>query len=288
MNNIFIINPHSGSIKNKSYLFSLIEKIFSSSYEIKVTEYAGHASQIAKEAVKEKCQNIIAIGGDGTMNEVASQLVGSASNFGLVPMGSGNGFARSLGLPLKPENALKTIFNRKIKTIDTGTINGLPFFAVAGIGFDAQVASQFQKRKVRGALPYFFIGFSEYMKYSYPAYTVKSPDVNQEVAPLVITIANATEFGNGAKIAPQADIQDGYLDVCMFDKMSVIKGLISLPKMFNGRISEISSYSNYKTKSVEIISDTEEFVFHTDGEPHLAEKKVSVEIIPHSLNVITV
>jgi len=162
----------------------------------------------------------------------------------------------------------------------------LPFFAVAGIGFDAQVADQFQKRKIRGALPYFYIGFKEYMKYSYPGYFVKSQEKEIKTNPLVITIANGTEFGNGAKIAPQADMQDGLLDVCIFDKMSVAKGLVSLPKMFNGKINQIDAYSSFKSQKIEIETDLKEFMFHTDGEPHIAGNKVVVEIIPHSLNVI--
>ena len=284
---IFIINPHSGTKTNKLYLPKLITQKTTSDFEIKFTEYAGHASIIAAKAVKDGVENIIAVGGDGTMNEVAAKVVGSDTNFGLIPMGSGNGFARSLGLPLNPEKALDVISKVKVKKIDSGKINGLPFFAVAGVGFDAEVSKQFQKRKIRGALPYFFIGLKEFIKYTYPGYFVKSAEKNLYINPLVITIANATQFGNGAKIAPHADIQDGYLDVCIFNKMSVLKAISDLPKMFNGKIAQATAYSSFKTKTVEIGCDLKEFVFHTDGEPHIAEKKVSIEIVPFSLNVIT-
>ena len=288
MNFTFIINPHSGTRKNKLHLAKLIEQKASSDFEIKYTEYAGHASELAAKAVEDGCENIVAAGGDGTMNEVAGKIVGSNLNFGLIPMGSGNGFARSLGLPLNPEKALDVIFRTKIKRIDTGKINGLSFFALAGIGFDAQVASQFQKSVIRGALPYFFISFKEFLKYSYPRYFINSPEKKFKINPLVITIANAAQFGNGAQIAPQADIQDGWLDVCILDKMSVFEAMKILPKMFTGKINQADPYSSYRSQTIEIESDLKDFIFHTDGEPHLAEKKVSIKIIPRSLNVITV
>ncbi len=285
MNFTFVINPRSGTSKNKSHLTKLIEQK-SSDFKILYSKYAGHAPKLAAEAVKQGCKNIIAVGGDGTMNEVASKLVGSDTNFGLIPMGSGNGFARSLDLPLNPNDALNIVFKSKVKKIDTGKINGVCFFAVAGIGFDAQVASQFQKSKKRGALPYFYIGLKEFLKYSYPGYFINSLEKRMKITPLVVTIANATQFGNGAIIAPQADMQDGLLDVCIFDRMSFFVTLKNLAKMFSGNVNQASAYSSFKSQAIEIECDSKEILFHTDGEPHIAEKKLSVEIIPSSLNVI--
>jgi YegS/Rv2252/BmrU family lipid kinase len=286
MNFTFIINPYSGLRRNKSNLPSLIEEKVKNDFEIVYTEYAGHASAIAKTALSNGSKNIIAIGGDGTMNEVATALVGTDSNFGLIPMGSGNGFARSLRLPLNSEKALDVIVKANLKKIDVGKINEHHFFCVAGIGFDAEVAQQFQKRKIRGAIPYFFIGLKELSAYTYPAYFLKNAEKELKVNPLLITFANGTEFGNGAKIAPYADMQDGKLDVCIFSKMSIFRAILESRKMFNGRIKQIKSYSTFLAENVTVFADTGNFTFHTDGEPHTAEKSVDVKIIPHALNVI--
>ncbi len=286
MKYLFIINPRSGINKNKTHLSKLIKEKYSYNFKIEYTEYAGHASLIAETAKDNGIENIVAVGGDGTMNEVAGCLVNTDINFGLIPMGSGNGLARSLGLPLKVDNALDVVFKTKVKRIDTGKINSLPFFAVAGIGFDAQVASKFQNRKLRGPLPYFFIGLKEYLNYSYRAYSLKCQENDRKIEPLLITFANAPQFGIGAKIAPNADMEDGLLDVCTFEKMSIIKAFFTIRKMFNGKVDQVPTYFSFRSKKIDIEADGKEFIFHTDGEPHLAETGVSIEIIPHSLNVI--
>jgi len=287
MNYSFIINPNSGSNRKKNIINKILQKYPSKEISVKITEYPGHASEIAKQELHKNTQNIIAVGGDGTVNEIASQLVGSKVNFGIVPMGSGNGFARSMLIPLKPHHALETIFKNNTKQIDVGKVNDKFFCAVAGVGIDANIAYRFQQSKKRGPVPYFIAGFKEFFKYPYSEFYIKDGDKELQYRPLTITIANANQFGNGAKIAPLADLQDGLLDICIVQKMSLLKSINAASKMFKGNISQIASYSTFTSDRIEISSKNTEINYHVDGEPFKTNDKLIFEIVPKSLNVIT-
>lgn len=288
MNYSFIINPNSGNNKKKNIIKNALQKYPSEKISVKFTKYPGHAAEIAKQELQDGVPNIIAVGGDGTVNEVASQLINTNVNFGLIPMGSGNGFARSLNLPLKPKQALETIFKNKIIEIDVGKVNDRFFFAVSGVGIDAYIASRFQGRKIRGAIPYFIVGTKAYFNYSYPGFTIINKDEKVTANPFLITIANTSQFGNGAKIAPQAELQDGLLDICIVQKMSVIKTINAAIKMFRGRINDLSTYSTFTTDKIEIASQNGEIDYHVDGEPLKTNKNLVFQIVPKSLKVITV
>ena len=251
----FIINPNSGNNRKKNIIDKILHKYTSENIFIKFTEYPGHAAEIARQDLQNNIPNIIAVGGDGTVNEIASQLAGSNANFGIIPMGSGNGFARSMEIPLKPEEAIHTIFGKKIKRIDAGKLNDRFFFAVAGVGFDANIANRFQVSKKRGAIPYFIAGFKEFFKYSYPEFFIKNNNRESSFKPLIITVANASQFGNGAKIAPQADLQDGLLDICIVNKMSLLESIKASLKMFKGKIHQVSAYSAFTSNRIEITSE---------------------------------
>jgi diacylglycerol kinase (ATP) len=284
----FIINPNSGNNRKKNIIYKLLNNYPSDKIAVTVTEYAGHAAELAQQELNKGTANIIAVGGDGTVNEIASQLVGSDAHFGIIPMGSGNGFARAVNIPLRPQDALDTVFRNKSKRIDVGKVNDKFFFAVAGLGLDANIAFQFQESKIRGAFPYFIAGFKEFFRYSYPEFKISNNNNGSAMNPLIITIANGNQFGNGAKIAPHADLQDGLLDICVLQKMSLITSFNAVIKMFQGKIDHIPGYVASTSKRVEITSEKKEINYHVDGEPFKTGDKLIFEILPKSLNVITI
>jgi diacylglycerol kinase family enzyme len=167
-----------------------------------------------------------------------------------------------------------------------GTLNDKYFFAVAGVGLDASIGLQFQSHHTRGALPYFYLGIKSFFEYDYPGFKITSKEKTLSVRPTLITIANATQFGNGALIAPHADLQDGKLDICILEKMRISQALSSLMRLFNGKIQQVKSYSTFKTDYLEIISETNDLIYHVDGEPHKTKDKIRAGILKKSLNVI--
>lgn len=282
---LFIINPNSGVQRDKSTLTSLINKYFFNEAEIVFTQYAGHAAELTDKN-KKHIPNIIAVGGDGTLNEVASQLIGTNVNLGLVPMGSGNGFARALGIPLNVEQALKNINAATVKRIDVGKVNKHYFFAIAGVGFDAVVAKAFERSKKRGLLPYVMHAIKSYFTYSYPTFEIMQNGRKEKVAPLSLTIANSSQFGNGATIAPTAVIDDGLLDLCIVNKMPITSTLSTTRHLFNGTLSKSAHYQTQQIKKLTLYAIEKHFLYHTDGEPHLAEDVLTFSVIPNALNII--
>jgi len=289
MKYVFIINPISGGKDSTSILQRRIGQAFSGndthSYEILLTQYAGHAREIAAQAVIDEIDVVVAAGGDGTMNEVCSALVHSETAFGLIPMGSGNGFARSLGIPLSIEAAIQRLLNPKIISIDVGKINDCYFFGVAGVGLDAQIAAQFQEFGKRGPLPYFYVGFREFFKYSYEEITIMFDDRELITHPLLITVANTHQYGNGAVIAPHADYRDGLLDLCIIEKFNLFEGMFKFPSLFNNKIDRLSSYSTYRTAELHISRSEDSGIFHTDGEPHKGGRDLHIQLLKLALKV---
>ena len=231
--------------------------------------------------------NVIAAGGDGTINEVASQLVNSQTNLGIIPLGSGNGFARAVGIPMESEKAINVLFQGHTRAFDAGKINDKYFFAVAGVGLDASIGRRFQEYHTRGPLPYFYLGIKSYFEYGYPGFKIVTNKTKMKVNPLLITIANAPQFGNNAFIAPQADMHDGLLDICILNKMNVIKSVAALVKLFNGKIQTVADYHSLKTDHAEIYTENNPLIYHIDGEPYITDDKIQIGIIKNAINVLT-
>lgn len=284
----FIINPFSGNKKDLSQIISLIKSRFDGlRYELKYSEYAGHASVLAREGVEQDINVIVAVGGDGTLNEVGSALIHSKATLGLIPRGSGNGFARSLGIPLNIHKAVDTLLNPNILTIDTAQINKDYFFGVAGAGFDGMVAHAFQTFGPRGPLPYFYLGTKSYFNYNYPEFRITQAGHSDKIRPLTVTIANTAQYGNGATIAPQADFQDGLLEVCIVERIPWYKMLQSLKLLFNGKIGQSPFYSTFQVKKIVIENGSRDGIYHIDGEPKTGGRILNIEIVPKSLRIIT-
>jgi YegS/Rv2252/BmrU family lipid kinase len=285
MNYIFIINPNSGSGNRAEEIIHHIKNHSTVNYKIEFTEYAGHASEIAEKAVSDRVDVVVAVGGDGTINEIAASLVNSNTILGIIPAGSGNGFARSLNIPLDKIDAVKLLNNPVVKTIDAGMINDKFFVGVCGIGFDALVGAKFQEFGKRGPLPYFYIGMKEYFKYHYEQFRIEIDGNSQIYEPLLITVANTSQYGNGAIIAPQADPADGYLDLCILDKMKFSETVKNLMSLFNGKINTRPFYSSKRIKSVVIHPIKKDGYYHADGEPFVNEEKLRISIIPDSIKI---
>jgi len=284
-----IVNPISGNARHLPGLMELIRRRMEHAsdirYEIHRTEAAGHGYSLALQAVKNGTDIVVSVGGDGTMNEIASALIGSETALALLPRGSGNGFARSLRISMKPEPAMDILLNPQIISVDVGRINQNYFFGVAGIGLDAEIGHSFQHFGKRGPLPYFYIGVKEYFKYSYEEFEMNMNGQTEKIRPLLITIANTPQYGNGAIIAPGADNQDGLLDVCILQKTSALKIVPKLDRLFTGQIDTLPFYSRFLTKEILIRRENDFGYFHTDGEPHMGSRELNVSILEKKMKV---
>jgi diacylglycerol kinase family enzyme len=225
----------------------------------------GHARELAIDAVRQGARLVIAWGGDGTVNEVASALVNTGTMLGIVPGGSGNGLARELHLPADPAAAIDLAMLVSGRRIDAGEIGGRWFFSVAGIGFDAHVALAFDRDLAgrRGFISYARITARELWRYRCGRYRI---DGVAPVSALLITFANSAQFGNGARIAPAARIDDGALDMVVFEERSRLRTLWGLPRLFTGGVARVSGVSIRQVTEAVVESDRP-MVYHVDGEP---------------------
>ncbi len=284
---LFIINPISGG-KNKDRFETIAQqyldyRLFSP--EFVFTQGPNHAEKLAREGLTKKFDYITAVGGDGTINEVAKALLGTETPLGIIPEGSGNGLARALHIPLEKKDALILLNRLAVKEIDAGFINGIPFFNMAGMGFDALISSRFAKKDFRGPLGYLQTIFYEILNYEPQNYAINIDGKAYERKAFMISIANSPQYGNEAYISPNASVDDGFLDVCIVKPFH----LFILPKMIYHLFSKTADKTKYVEiihgKNIKIKRSTEEEV-HVDGEPLMLDKDLEVTVFPRSLKVI--
>ena len=286
---IFIVNPISGH-HNKNHFPNLVESSIDKNkydYTIVFTEYANHATELTMKAIEDGYEYIAAVGGDGTINEVAKCMIGKEQTLVIIPFGSGNGLARHLGLPFKVEKLVKDVINngRRYK-IDTATMNGVPFISLAGIGFDAMIADYFAKDENRGFLTYAKLITEKYPNYRQKEYTLIMDDKTTiECKPFFVTFANSSQFGYNAEISPKASVQDGLLDVCIFKKPNILEVPIVATYFLAKQIDKSNFIDIYKAKKIQVFRKVDE-VANVDGEPVEMSKDIIVEIKPLSLNVL--
>jgi diacylglycerol kinase (ATP) len=245
----FIINPISGVNRHPKKISTWIEKIFRDSedqYQITHTTKPGDGTLLARKAVEEKCDIVAVVGGDGTVNEVGRGLLGSQTALAVIPSGSGNGFARNFRIPLNQYQAIKLLLSPQIVSIDAGKINDHHFFNVAGFGLDANISQHFEEFGLRGPLPYFLVGTRAFLAYQPDSVHLKLDDQELDFSPLLVSIANAPEYGNGAIIAPSARPDDGYLDITILDHMPLWKAFHNLYRLFNGTIDHIAGFHMFR------------------------------------------
>ena len=283
----FVINPSAGKHKNLKLLEKDIKKLFPES-EIIYTKYAGHAKELALEASQRNYAAVIAIGGDGTINEVTQGLVNSETALGIIPCGSGNGFARLIKMPLKDTvKCLEIIKRNRTREIDVGQANNEYFLNVAGLGFDALIAQKFAKSKRRGKLPYFKIGVTEFFNYKPLKYNLIFDDGKKtEISPLCAAFANGTQYGSNFFIAPKAVFDDGFLDMVIIKPTNIFKMILGLPNFIKGGLSPVKLTETQKIKSVKIVGKIP-FYYHMDGEPRTCTSgELEIKIIPLALKIV--
>lgn len=289
----FIINPISGTL-NKKRIPKLIDSYLDNSQWLATTiftEYKGHATQLAQHYAGLGFDAVVAVGGDGTVNEVATGLIGTNTALGIIPIGSGNGFARHLDIPLRIQRALELINHSEVISVDYGLMNDKPFFCTCGTGFDAYIAEKFAEAGRRGFATYIERIVKDFFRYEPQHYSLRftSPGVEgeqtMETDSFLITFANANQWGNAAYIAPKASIQDGLLDVAILSKFP-LRSVPSLAyRLFEKSLDE-SLYMTTLNVNKIVVTRQSEGPFHIDGDPSTQPAEVSIEIVPDGLNVL--
>lgn len=283
---LFIINPISGG-KKKDGVPDLIDQNIDKAvfdYTIVFSDGISHARIIALEAV-DKYDIIVAVGGDGTVNEIASAIVGSNTALAIIPYGSGNGLARFLGIPMNPNQAIQALVKGHAESIDSGTVNGQPFFNMAGMGFDAHISEVFSHGKKRGFISYIKSSIQEIATYNEQEYHIEIDGKVYERNAFMLSIANSSQYGNNAHISPNASVQDGLLDVCLIRKFPLWR----FPEMGIRMLTKTSESTSYveiiRGKQINVTRKTEGPI-HLDGEPQVMGTDIHINIVPGSLKVI--
>ena len=283
----FIINPISGTQKKEVWPDIIYHTIDSVRFDIRVffTERAGHTFELAKQQIKDNVSYIVAVGGDGTVNEVANAVRNTEAVMGIVPCGSGNGLARHLHIPLKLTNALKLINKASIINIDYGLVNDQPFFCTFGVGFDAHISHAFAMSEKRGLMTYLSIIVRDFFSYRSRKYKLKIDGDKFKTKAMMVTVANSAQYGNSGYISPHADITDGQLDVCLLRPFpKFMAGLLAF-RLLRKSIDKSRYYRMVKGEKIVIRRKHEDYV-HLDGEPYVMGKKLKINIVPKGLKVL--
>lgn len=283
---IFIINPNSGSGRGSIILDKINKYNFrNSTVESYLTEEVEDFHQAIQTAKDEKPDAVIAVGGDGTMNAVASSLVNTDIALGIIPIGSGNGLARDLKIPLNVYKALYKIDNPQFKLIDAGVVNSKYFFCASGIGFDAHISKLFTESETRGLGGYVMLSLKEFFANKPKNYDICINDKVYNRNAFLIVIANATQYGNNAFIAPAANLQDGILDITILKPFKFYHTPMLALRLFNKNIYNSSKIEAFKAKEITIKLGGSD-VFHYDGETYNTGDEIKYSIIQKALKVL--
>lgn len=284
---VFVINLISGT-SDKAAIPGLIDQYLDKTkfeYEIAITQYAGHASEIATKAKDDGVDVVVAVGGDGTVNEVARAIVHSNTALGIIPCGSGNGLARHLLLPLNVRKAIDVINRSEVRQLDYGIINGYHFFCTCGMGFDAFVSMKFAEAGKRGPITYVENVLREGLKYKPETYTIEDESGTLQYKAFLISCANASQYGNNAYIAPQASMSDGLMDVIIMEPFDVFEAPQISIEMFSKTLDKNSKIKTFRTRHLHIHRD-KPGVIHYDGDPVMTGADIDIELKPKGINII--
>ena len=283
-----IINPISGG-HNKTAIIKAIPKLLNENIfdvSITLTKRIGHAAKIAQKAAETNTDIVVAVGGDGTINEIASQLVNTDTTLAIIPCGSGNGLARDLGISLHYRKAIRQINSLNTKKIDVGVCNNQYFFSLTGIGYDAKVAYDFNRGRKRKFLGYAWAILKDYFYAKDQYYEIELDDEKVTGNFFFIAIANCSQWGYGVKVAPGAQLDDGVFHVNLCKNPSLLHLTPFIIKMLSGKIYT-SKYSTFKTCKKIIFTSNRKFFYHLDGDAKGVSRKIEVEILDKALNVIS-
>jgi len=284
---LFIVNPVSGVGRCKG-IEKILEKYLDTkkySYRVVYTEQAGHAVVLSRDASGQAIDIVVAVGGDGTVNEVAQGLVGTGTSLGIIPAGSGNGLSRHLNIPMNVGRAIEIINKGKVLRIDTANLNEDLFVNVAGVGFDASIAKKFAKSGKRGFLAYFKITAGTYQSYKARKYKLVIDGKELVRKALFISFANSSQFGNNASIDPKASVDDGFIDVCIVRRIPFWKTVLVAPLLFIKRFDRTPYIEIIRAREVQVTRKKGKGI-HLDGDPKKISREFTVKINPSSLNVL--
>ena len=286
----FIFNPKSGRPRRTGPILPMLRRFISAralDADLVCTEGPGHATEIARDAVAAGCMRIVAIGGDGTVNEVAQALIHSHAAMGLVPCGSGNGLALHLGLPKSLTDALELAAGAsgRMAELDTGTVNGLLFVNAMGLGLDADVARRFNRLSRRGLPAYARTALAAFFSRATERCHVTSGSRRETLDTLLIAVANSDQYGNNAKIAPNARVDDGVLDLVAVRPVGLFSACVLGARLFLGNFDRSSRVRRMRGARF-LIERPAAGLIHTDGETHMAGACVEVIVRPRSLRLI--
>ena len=282
-----IINPVSGT-GSKDKIPRLIDTVVDqekNDVSIVMSEYAGHAREIATQAVNDGIEIVIAIGGDGTVNEVGSALCGTDTALAIGPSGSGNGLARHLRISMNASRALQVLNNGVVGQFDYCRINDRPFFCTCGMGFDAAVSYKFSNEGTRGFITYIKTALSEYIKYQPQDYVINIDGTELKEKAFVIACCNAAQYGNNAYIAPRATMQDGLIDVTVMHPFNMIESPLIGARLFLRQLNHDNHVSIYRGKHV-IIERNQDDIVHIDGDPLVMPARVEIENVSRGIHIL--
>lgn len=284
---VFILNPISGTTR-KAGVPQLIDAYLDKDkfeYIIVETQRAGHASELAHEAVAKGVDIVVAIGGDGTVNEVARAIVETDTALAIIPCGSGNGLARHLMLPLNVKGAIQVINECEIHALDYGSINGMPFFCTCGMGFDAFISMKFAHAGKRGPITYVENVLKEGLKYKPETYVIEDETGTRQYNAFLVSVANASQYGNDAYIAPQASMRDGLMDVIIMEPFDMLEAAQVSLDMFNKTLDKNSRIKTFRSKHLHI-HRSQPGVIHYDGDPIMADADLDISIREQGIRVV--
>jgi diacylglycerol kinase (ATP) len=284
---VFVINPVSGGATKGNFEKIINESIDKQKYfhSIEYTKGPGHATEICFTHVENGTDVIVAVGGDGSVNEIAKGIAGTQTTLGILPAGSGNGLAHHLKIPRQIKEAIEIINKGKVIRMDTGLINDKLFVSIAGIGFDGLVARKFAESRRRGFLTYLRIVTEEYPKYRPRKYTLNFNGSEIKTKALFITFANSDQFGYRTSIAPGAQVDDGLLNITIMKKPLMIEVPFLASLLYWRKIDMSKHIEIYKTNELTVKSRRKRWV-NIDGEPVKMKKKLKIILNPQTLNVI--
>jgi len=289
---VFIINPRAG-IGHYKRVVRLLKKRLDLTkyfYEFFQTQYRGHGHVLAIQAARERADIIVAVGGDGTINEIAKALVGKRVVLGFIPTGSGNGLAHHLQIPTRISKAIQVINSGHSVSIDTLKINDKICISIAGLGFDGLVAELFDRSSRRGFFPYLYYVTKNYISYKPRIYFIEEKEKEREVyEAMLVSIANSSQWGFNVKVSPEASMEDGYADICFVKKPSFFRFLFSTTALLTGNLHKDKKAAHIRRLSECTIytKDGIKLPCHIDGDPIERQNKITIKVLPKSLQIIT-
>jgi YegS/Rv2252/BmrU family lipid kinase len=281
---LFLVNARSGANRRRD-LSALIHEVWEFEHEILACGSIDELDDVIGSAAGNGVRVIYAVGGDGTVHEIAKRMVNRDLALAILPTGSGNGLARHLSLPIEPRASLRACCPLRIETIDTATVNGSAFVSTMGVGFDAWVADAFANEGTRGWRTYMRVGMRGFRRYAPEEYVLTIDGETVRKRAIVIAIANASQYGNNARIAPLASLQDGILDVTIIEHASIFRMPILAARLFAGNLHRGHGVSTFRGRNI-TISRAASGPAHLDGEPLSMPESLSIAIVPRSLRVV--